>query len=306
MVQFRRLDPLANASLHQRLLKSPVKSYTLTEEQFETIQSKRPELVSRQGDAAVVGRPHRGYLEVHYGFPDVPQFRDHFAEVFEAVTNASNKQEAPRGVLLSFRDRPNRDAAEKIFWLLALDEGRQWVEMDWVAVPEQPEPGVTVADRFVVREAGEKDRDAIAAIEAEISGEPKLDDASLNSLYENARWLRVVTDAGGETVGFLSLGRQDGGWGTIDQIALRPSHAKELGEPLLKWSIAWLRNNGGRRLRKRVYLDDAGDLALLRSAGFLPAETGIDYSRPVDAADVRTKIANRQSHGSMIKFGDWR
>ena len=306
MVQFRRLDPLANASLHQRLLKSPVKSYTLTEAQFEAIQSKRPELVSRQGDAAVVGRPHRGYLEVHYGFPDVPQFRDHFAEVFEACTNASNKQEAPRGVLLSFRDRPNRDTAEKIFWLLALEEGRQWVEMDWVAVPEQPEPGVAVADRFVVREAGEKDRDAIAAIEAEVSGEPKLDDAALSSLYENARWLRVVTDAAGEMVGFLVLGRADGGWGTIDQIALRPDHAKELGEPLLKWSIAWLRNNGGRRLRKRVYLDDAGDLALLRSAGFSPAETGVDYHRPVEASDAQRKIDDRQAHGSMIRYGDWR
>ena len=41
MVHLRRLDPLANASLYQKMLKTPVKSFTLTEEQFGRIEAKR-------------------------------------------------------------------------------------------------------------------------------------------------------------------------------------------------------------------------------------------------------------------------
>ena len=306
MVQFRRLDPLANASLYQKLLKTPVKSFTLSEEQFDRVQSKRPQLIATRGDGAVVGNAYRDFLEVHYGFPDVANFRDNFAEVFDTAVGASSKAEAPRGLVISFRDRPNRALAETVFWNLALDEGGHWVEMDWVAVPEQPEPGVAVAERFLVREATDKDSATIADIEAEVTGQPRLTDAGLESLYENARWLRVVTDASGDAVGFLNLNRITGGWGIIDQIAIRASQRGQLAEPLLGWAAAWLRNNGGRRLRKRVYLDDTADLALLRSLGFSAAETGVDYVRPVDRADVEAKLAERASHGSMIKFGDWR
>src|SRR3972149_3187632 len=212
-VQLRRLDPLAKASPYQRLLKCPVKSVSISEDQYERVRERRPELIVQQGEASVVGFPYRDYLELHYGFPDIESFRGGFVDLVERCAAASGKAEAPRGIRLPFRDRPNRTLAEYYFWSLALDEGGQWVEMSWVAVPEQPEPGVTIAETFIVREATDKDRDVIAEIEAEVTGLPRLSDAGVGSIYENARWLRLVTDRQGAPVALLSLRQEPAGWG---------------------------------------------------------------------------------------------
>jgi hypothetical protein len=216
------------------------------------------------------------------------------------------REEAPRGVLLSFRDRPNRRIADDIFWPLALEEGREWVEMNWVAVPEQPEPGNEVASGFTIREATDADRAAIAALEAEVSSQPPLTEAGLTSLYENVRTLRIVQDAGGAVVAALGLRSEPGGWGVIEQMSVLPAVADQLREPLLRWAAAWLRNNSSRRMRRHVYLEDSAQVQALRALGFTPGETGLDYGRPVDAAEVKSRIAERQGHGTLIKFGWWR
>lgn len=306
MVQFRRLDPLANASPYQKLLKSPVKSFTLTEAQYDRIQHRRPQLMITEGEAAVIGRPYRDYLEIHYAFPEVEAFRDLFGGMFNRVVSASSKQEAPRGVVLSFRDRPNRSLANTVFWSLALEEGEQWVEMNLVAVPEQPEPENSLGEGFSIRPAAAEDRESIRALESAFSGQPPLSDAGLESVFEESRWLQVVTDPSGRAVGFTALRSEPGGWGIVEHAILEQSVAAALREPLLRWTIAFLRNHGGRRQRWRVYMGQADDLALLRKLGFTPGETGVDYTRPVDQAEVRSKIDERQAHGTLIKFGDWR
>jgi hypothetical protein len=306
MVQFRRLDPLANAGPYQRLIKSPIKSVSLAEDQFERLRERRPELIVEEAGMYVVGFPYRDYLEIHYGFADIQHFKDHLEELFNRCVAASSKAEAPRGVRLQFRDSPNRPAAEPILWALALDEGKQWIDMTWFAVPEMPEPGVTIAESFLVREATAKDRDVIAAMEASASGQPRLSEAGLTSLYENARWLRVVADRSGKPVAFVSLRREPNGWGVIEQVVASASVVEELREPLLRWTVAWLRNNGGRRIRKCVDFDDGDEVALLRKLGFVAGETGVYYTRPVDTADVEAKVAERKAHGWLITLGDWR
>jgi len=305
-MQLRRLDPLAKASPYQRLLKCPVKSVSISEDQYERVRERRPELIVQQGEASVVGFPYRDYLELHYGFPDIESFRGGFVDLVERCAAASGKAEAPRGICLPFRDRPNRTLAEYYFWSLALDEGGQWVEMSWVAVPEQPEPGVTIADSFIVREATDKDRDVIAEIEAEVTGLPRLSEAGVGSIYENARWLRLVTDRQGAPVALLSLRQEPAGWGVIEHALIRPAVIDQLREPLLRWTCAWLRNNGGRRIRKRVSFDDSAEIALLRSLGFAAGETGVDYTRPVEASEVKQQMEERKGTGTIIKFGDWR
>jgi hypothetical protein len=72
------------------------------------------------------------------------------------------------------------------------------------------------------------------------------------------------------------------------------------------WAIAWLRNNGGRRVRTRVSVDDSAQLAVLKEAGFTPGEVGLYLTRSVDKAEVDRKMEERKSHGTIIKFGDWR
>jgi hypothetical protein len=306
MVQFRRLDPLANASVYQRLLKSPVKSFTLTEAQFDRVQERRPQLIATEGERAVVSVPYRDRLEVHYAFPEVADFRDHFGRLFDRSVGASSKAEAPRGLVVAFRDRPNRALAQTMFWSLALDEGKEWVEMNLVAVPEQPEPEDSLEGGYSVRAATTADFGAVADLEAEISGEPRLSSDGIASVFDHARWLRLVSGGDGKLAGFVAAHSEPGGWAVVDAFALKPEVEEQLREPLLRWTMAFLRNNGGRRLRRRVDLDQAADLASLRALGFTPGETGIDYTRAVDPAEVKAKIDERQAHGTLIRYGDWR
>jgi hypothetical protein len=306
MVQFRRLDPLANAGPWQRLSKSPIKSFTITEAQHDRVLANRPQLIASGRDFAVIAQPYLDYLEIHYAFPEVEVFRDNFGELFNRSVGASSKAEAPRGLVIAFRDRPNRALAQMIFWGLALDEGPEWVEVNQVAVSEQPEPENTLDGGYTVREATPEDAAAIADIEAEASGQPLLSAGGIASVYDNARWLRIVSSSDGTPVGVMAAHSEPGGWAVMDLVALRDSVREALREPLMRWTIAFLRNNGGRRQRRRLHMDRTVDLALLRSLGFTPGETGLDYTRPVDPDEVRSKIEERQGHGSLIKFGDWR
>lgn len=305
MVQFRRLDPLANASPWQRAVKRPVKSFTLTEAQYTRIAERRPGLIVMEGEATVAGRPYRDFLDVHYAFPDVQDFSNRFNQLFDRCTRASSRDEAPRGAVIHFRDRPNRALANTLFWESALVEGGHWVELDYLTVPEQPDPGDTIEGGFQVRDATDADRDIVSRLEAEVAGLAPLTSAGVDSLYEDARWLKLVTTSSGVPVGCVVLRTESAGWGIIDDIFLLQAVRDQLREPLLRWTVAFLRNNGGRRQRRRVYLSEAEDVALLRESGFTPGETGVDYARPVDPDDVVRAIEERKS-GTMIKFGDWR
>jgi hypothetical protein len=306
MVQFRRLDPLANASTYQRLLKSPVKSFSLTEAQFDRVQERRPQLIVTEGDRAVVSVPYADRLEVHYAFPEVADFRDHFGRLFDRSVGASSKAEAPRGLVLAFRDRPNRALAQTVFWSLALDEGREWVEMNWVAVPEQAEPDSKVNGGYTVRAATPDDFGVVTGLEAEVSGLPQLSPDGIASVFENARWLRIILAPDGTPAGFVSVHTEPGGWGVIDHFALKSEVEERLREPVFAWTVAFLRNNGCRRLRRRLYLEQTADLTLMRNLGCSPGEAGIDYTRAVDPAEVKSKIEERQAHGTLIRYGDWR
>lgn len=314
-MQLRRLDPLANAGPYQRLSKSPVKSFSLTEAQYERVKAQRPDLLVTEGDGAVIGHPFRDLLEVHYAFPDVEAFRDRFEAMFNRVVGASSKTEAPRGLVIAFRDRPNRPVAETLFWGLALDEGQQWVEMNLVAVPEQPQPAEPVGDGHTLRDVTAADFEALAAIDAEVTGLPPLTAAGVGSILTDARLVRLVLSPSkglvrrtGEAAAaaYVSLRTDPGGWGVIEALAIRPAVQQDLRRPLIDWCIAWLRNNGGRRVRMRVAIDDSAAIAALREAGFTPGETGLDYTRSVDPAEVTAKVDERKAHGTVIKFGDWR
>ena len=308
MVQFRRLDPLANADRWTRVSKSPVRSFTLTQAQFLKLRESRPELVVTEDESCVVGFPYRDTLDVQYGFQEVADFRDRFVDLFTKTTESSSKAEAPRGVLLSFRDRPNRALADTTFWSVMLEEGAQWVEMNWIAVPEQDEPSDSIEGGYAVREAtAEADSAAVAALEAELTGRPRLSDAGVASIFDNNRTVRIVSDASGAAVALLALRTEPNGWGIIDLFMLKDAVKDALRTPLLQWSVAWLRNHQGRRIRNKVYIDDTAQLNALRDMGFTPGETGLEYTRSsVDKAEVQANIEERQSHGTMIKFGYWR
>lgn len=302
-MQLRRLDPLVNASTFQRLLRNPVKSMSLTEAQYERARALSRGLIITEGESAVIGLPIEDALEVHYAFPDIEAFVELFPEMFEMCVSASSKAEAPRGLRIAFRDRPNRMTADTVFWSVALEPGEQWVELNLVAVPEQPEPSDELAGGYKVADAS--DDAALSDVEAAVTGLPRLSAAGLASLRENSKLLRLVKDQGGSVAGVVSGHTEPGGWGVIDHLLLKEGAEGARGRAL-EWAIAWLRNNGGRRMRKWSLVDDTPELNALKALGFTPGEVGFYLTRSVDRAEVDAKLAARKSHGTMIKFGDWR
>ena len=128
MVQFRRLDPLANAGPWQRATKRGIKSFTLSQEQYDRVSERRPQLIISEEDGVVLCRPYRDFLEVHYAYAEVPAFRDNFKPMLKSALSASSRDEAPRGVVLAFRDRPNRPIAAQLFWEATLEESKHWME----------------------------------------------------------------------------------------------------------------------------------------------------------------------------------
>jgi len=305
MVQFRRLDPLANAGPWQRATKRGVKTFTLSQEQYDRVVERRPGLIATDEDSVVLCRPYRDFLEVHYAYAEVPAFRDTFKPMLKAVLSASNREEAPRGVILAFRDRPNRPLAAQLFWETGLEESKHWVEVEYTSVPEMDPPSDQLEGGFTVREATESDRDAVAGVEAEATGFDRLTDAGIDSLYESARWLYLVHDGAGRPVGLIAM-RREGSWGLIDETFILSGVRAALTEPLARWALAFLRNNGGRRQRRRINLEDDNDLQMMRRLGYDPAESGVDYVRPVEESGIQEKAEERKAKGTIIKFGNWR
>jgi hypothetical protein len=304
-MQLRRLDPLANAGPYQKLQKNPVKSWSLTEAQFERIRSERPELLVQDFDNAVIGVPYRDYLMVHYSYPDFENFRARFPDMFSRMTAGSSNAEAPRGAILFFRDRPNVGMSETVFWSVMLSKGGEWVEMNHVAMPEQEAPGEALADGYTVREATNADLAAIAAID-EAWDMPPLSENGLNTMARDSRTGRLVVDGNGAAVAFFNLRGEPGGWGIMETPVIRPDLRDQLVAPVLRWSCAWLRTNNARRLRQLVMLDDAVSIAALRDAGFTPGETGLIFSRSVDAVSENQALEDKKTHSSHIVFGNWR
>lgn len=304
-MQLRRLDPLQNAGPYQKLSKNPVKSWSLTQAQFERVTAERPELFASDFDNAVIGVPYRDFLLINYSYPDFENFRERFPAMLAQVTGASSNAEAPRGALLFFRDRPNRGLSETLFWSVFLSEAGEWVEMNHVSLPEQEPPSEALGDGFSVREATNLDLDAIGQIEA-ANGIPPLTAAGLETLARDSRTGRLVLDAAGAPVAFFNLRGEPGGWGILETPIILPDLRSRLAAPILRWAIAWLRTNGARRIRQLVMLGDTDSLAALREAGFGPGETGLLYTRTVDAVAENERLNERKEHSSHIVFGNWR
>jgi hypothetical protein len=304
-MQLRRLDPLANAGPYQRLAKSPVKTFSLRLVQFERIQEQRPDLVLIEGEAGVVGNLYRDFLEVHYGFPSVAAFDESFDAMFERVVGASSKQEAPRGLVVPFQDRTNRRAADTTFWRLGLEAGEEWVELSRTTIPEVEAPADEVGEGYRLRELGSGEIGRIGVLDGEATGRGPLSAAGVESVRRDAKLFRVVVDPADQAVGYLSLHTEPAGWGAIEALILGKDAPPALRAALIEWSVAWLRNNGARRVRRRVNLNDA-EIGMLRDRGFVAGETGVYFYRSVDPAEVKASLDERKAHGTIIKFGGWR
>jgi ribosomal protein S18 acetylase RimI-like enzyme len=73
---------------------------------------------------------------------------------------------------------------------------------------------------------------------------------------------------------------------------------------MMRWTLAWFRQEGMGRAWLDVLLDNAPALSLYRKLGFTPGTAGLTYRRPLAKREVRRIMESQR--GTYIKFGGWR
>ena len=90
-MQLRRLDPMANAGPHQRLLRNPVKSVSLSEAQYDRVKAAVTRAILDGG----------GQLSHHHGIGSehAPYFREAIGEENWRLLRELKRAMDPRGIM---------------------------------------------------------------------------------------------------------------------------------------------------------------------------------------------------------------
>jgi ribosomal-protein-alanine N-acetyltransferase len=317
MKEMRRLEGPAAAGLFQRIQRSPLRNLDprfTPEADVARIEKEHPELVAAEEKGAIVLKPWGDWLWLVYGFADRDALRQRFPPLLErllkglGVARLSGGQARwPDGVRVRFTDHPNRPFVEPVLMGCAFEVHDEWMEMDLLELPESGPPSPNVAPGYVLRPITEEDLPEYIELDREAFGAPRSMslEAARGRLVAWDLFQVLVSEADGRLAGLLSLLRWPQATGAIDDIAVRPDlQRRGLGDAMLRWALAWFRQEGMRRAWLDVLLGNAPALALYKKLGFTPGTTGLTYRRPLDEEEVR-RIRESQ-RGTYIKFGDWR
>ena len=189
----------------------------------------------------------------------------------------------------------------------AFELTHEWMEMNLFELPESGPPSPQVAPGYLLRPATEADLPQYIELDRQAFSAPRPMSlaAAREKLATVSLFQVLVSEADGRLAGFLSLLRWPQATGAVDDIAVRPDlQGRGLGEAMMRWALAWFRQEGMRRAWLDVLLDNAPALSLYRKLGFTPGATGLTYRRPLDKKEVRRIMQSQR--GTYIKFGGWR
>lgn len=310
MKGMRRLEAPAATSLFQRIQRSPLRNLDarLTPEaDVARLERERPELVAAEEKGVILLKPWGDWLWLVYGFADRDALRQRFQPLLERLVKGSDAARWPYGIRLRFTDHPNRPFIEPVLVGCAFEIEHEWMEMDLFELPEGGPPSPRVAPGYLLRPATESDLPEYIELDRQAFAAPR--PISLRAARERlATWALfqvLVSEADGRLAGFLSLLRWPQATGAVDDIAVRPDlQGRGLGEAMLRWALAWFRQEGMRRAWLDVLLGNTRALSLYRKLGFTPGAAGLTYCRPLDEKEVRRIM--RSQRGTYIKFGGWR
>jgi ribosomal-protein-alanine N-acetyltransferase len=306
----RRLEAPAAASLFQRIQRSPLRNLDhrfTSEADVERLQEDHPGLVAAEEKGAILLKPWGDWLWLTYGFADQDALRQHFQPLFEQIVKRLDSARWPGAILLRFTDHPNRPFIEPVLTGCAFELTHEWMEMNLFELPESGSPSSRVAPGYLLRPAVEDDLPEYIELDRQAFGAPRpMSVAAAREKLGTASLLQVlVSEADGRVAGFLSLLRWPQATGAVDDIAVRPDlQGRGLGEAMMRWALAWFRQEGMRRAWLDVLLNNAPALSLYRKLGFTPGTTGLTYRRPLDKKEVRRVMQSQR--GTYIKFGGWR
>jgi len=313
----RRLEAPAATSLFQRIQRSPLRNLDprfTPEADVERLEREHPELVAAEEKAVILLKPWGDWLWLVYGFADGDALRQRFQPLLERLVRgldvarlSGGQARWPDGIRLRFTDHPNRPFVEPVLTGCAFEIQHEWMEMDLFELPESEPPSPQVASGYLLRPATEDDLPEYIELDRQAFGasRPMSLDAAREKLASVSLFQVLVSEADGRLAGFLSLLRWPQATGAFDDVAVRPDlHGRGLGEAMMRWALAWFRQEGMRHAWLDVLLDNAPGISLYKKLGFAPGAAGLTYRRPLDENELQ-RIREEQ-RGTYIKFGDWR
>ena len=310
MKGMRRLEAPAATGLFPRIQRSPLRNLDprfTSEADVERVQKEHPGLVAAEEKGVILLKPWGDWLWLTYGFADSDALRQRFQPLFERLVKRLDASRWPGGIYLRFTDHPNRPFIEPVLTGCAFELTHEWMEMNLFELPEAGPLAPQVAPGYLLRPATEDDLPEYIELDRQAFGAPRpMSLAAAREKLATASLFQVlVSEDDGRLAGFLCLLRWPQATGVVDDIAVRPDlQRRGLGEAMMRWALAWFRQEGMRRAWLDVLLDNAPAMALYRKLGFTPGVTGLTYRRPLDKKEVR-RILGRQ-RGTYIKFGGWR
>jgi len=310
MKNMRRLEAPAAGSLFQRIQRSPLRNLDprfTPEAEIARLEKERPELVAAEEKAIMVLKPWLDWLWLVYGFADADVLRLCFQPLLERLVKGLDPARWPDGLRVRFTDHPNRPFIEPVLAGCAFEVHDEWMEMNLLELPEAHAPSVQVVPGYTLRPAAEDDLQEYVEVDRQAfhARRPMSLGAAGQKLATVDRFQMLVSEADGRLAGFVCLLRWPQATGAVDDIAVRPDlQRRGLGEAMMRWALAWFRQEGMRRAWLDVLLDNAPALALYKKLGFTPGTTGLTYRRPLDENELQ-RIREEQ-RGTYIKFGDWR
>lgn len=299
MKQIKRLTVDAPKDAYGRAQRGLLRSVELSEAEFRALERAHGDHIAVDGEAVLIAQPHGYQIDLHYAFPDRDSFSRQFPPLFARIASAARTDEGALGYRLKLRDAPSRPYVEPVLLAQAFEATRYWWRMTLDELP-QAKASDAIAAGFVLRPAGPNDAEAIAQIDEAAFSTPWLTPQEARGMVREET-LRVLEEIGTKrAVAYLRLRADFTGAGYISDVAVHPEYQRRgLGEAMLRWSLAWFRAQGYRNAALTVSTDNGPAIALYRKLGLAPAESGIDYRRPVDEEEVRQVFEKRL--GSHIR-----
>ena len=303
MKRLRRLDPPALTDTYEKAQHGVVRHVALSEDGFRAIERDKPNHIVVDDAAVLFAQPRRQRIDLHYAFPDRDAFGRQFPAMLQQLVAAVSPDDGPLGFWFRLTERTSRPYLEPVLFAHAFELRREWMEMSLSELPETGPPADGIAQGFLLREPRRDDVEQIVLLEELAFPNPMLTVDAVEEALNSPSVYRVLEETrSGALVGSLVAERRPVATGRVTNIVVHPDFQRRgLGEAMLRWSLAWFRQEGLHRATLNVAADNAPAIALYRKLGFTPQEFGIDYRRPIDEDEVRQVLEkNRTEH---IGFG---
>jgi [ribosomal protein S18]-alanine N-acetyltransferase len=305
MTGIRRLEATRKDDPFERGRASPVRCFDVERKEVHSLLRERRELVVASETGLMLLSPKGSRAWLCYGFDSIDALRREFRSMLDSLAGSLKADEAKTGIFLWYTDQPNRPYIEPVLSECFFALQYEWMEMDLAVMPEEPAPSDEVEPGFILRPVAASEYESIAIIDVAAFADDTWQAADFVEAAKRASEMRMLEERNsGRIAGYVGL-VAEGGTGKVAFLAVHPDFQRRgLGEAMLRWSLAWLRQQSMRRAKLIVRADNASAIALYRKLGFVPGRRGLVYRRPTSKQELDAIAAKRK--GTYIKFGGWR